>query len=140
MRACALEGHGISVVGATADPVEAVQLLRRVRPAYLLVASEIGVAAQEQAILDTRRSVPAVEPVVFSRSDDPADISRAFAAGSAAYVVTTSEPEEVAAAARAALARVGAKAERATGKAGSRRTAALPPRASVAAGKAVSAV
>jgi DNA-binding NarL/FixJ family response regulator len=100
-----LEGIGVTVVGTTTSPAEALQLIEDTRPTVFITEydcfeqSEDGLASVRQAMANN----PHVHSVVLSTQDDPASIEAAFAAGASVYCVKTAETEDLASAIRQAF-------------------------------------
>jgi len=93
----------VSVVGKTTSETEAVDLVVEHR-ADLLVA-DVGdePGAGFDGIRLARERCPALKVVILSPHSDQTRIGQAFAAGAAAYVVKTAQPEDLRAAVRQAF-------------------------------------
>jgi DNA-binding NarL/FixJ family response regulator len=93
---------GIRVVGATASPVEALDMIAAHEPALFIAeydaieSSDEGLALLGQAA----SSGPGLRSVVLATEDDPAQIEGAFAAGASMYCVKTAAPQDLASAIR----------------------------------------
>jgi DNA-binding NarL/FixJ family response regulator len=99
-----LAGVGVSVIGKTTSPDEALELLDRCKPGIYVAEyeafeeSDRGLASLEAATA----THPGVRSVVLSSHDDSTHVNSAFAAGAAVYCVKTAEPEDLASAIRQA--------------------------------------
>jgi DNA-binding NarL/FixJ family response regulator len=93
---------GIRVVGATASPVEALDMIAAHEPALFIAeydaieSSDEGLALLGQAA----SSDPGLRSVVLATEDDPTQIEGAFAAGASMYCVKTAAPQDLASAIR----------------------------------------
>ncbi len=96
-----LSVNGYEVVGEAAGATEAVELVRRLRPAIVLMDLGLpdgsGVVATERIIAEQ----PQVRVVVVTMFDDDGSVRAALAAGAAGYVVKDAGPAEIVAAVRA---------------------------------------
>jgi DNA-binding NarL/FixJ family response regulator len=106
LRAAAthLESAGWQIVAATTSLDEALACIAKRAPDAAVLA--LGDEDEPRGFENLGRVLaraPRTRAIVVSRSDDPADAERAFAAGAAAYVVRTAEPEDLHAAMRQAL-------------------------------------
>jgi DNA-binding NarL/FixJ family response regulator len=92
---------GFHVSGTTDSAAEALALVDREKAALLVVGTELG--PQERGIDCMRRArgaVPAIKSVVLAPVYDEAEAEQALAAGAFAYVVETTQPEDIRAAIR----------------------------------------
>ena len=100
--AALLEVNGYEVVGEAAGAAEAVELVRRLRPAIVLMDLGLpdgsGVAATERIVAEH----PEVRVVVVTMFDDDGSVRAALSAGAAGYVVKDAGHAEIVAAVRAA--------------------------------------
>jgi DNA-binding NarL/FixJ family response regulator len=100
--AALLEVSGYDVVGEAAGAAEAVELVRRLRPAIVLMDLGLpdgsGVTATERIVAEH----PEVRVVVVTMFDDDGSVRAALAAGAAGYVVKDAGHAEIVAAVRAA--------------------------------------
>ena len=100
-----LDRVGVTVVGATTSPAEALDLIEEQRPTVFITEydcmeqSEDGLASLRRATANN----PEVHTVVLSTQDDPSAIEAAFAAGASVYCVKTAEEEDLASAIRQAF-------------------------------------
>jgi DNA-binding NarL/FixJ family response regulator len=100
-----LDRVGVTVVGATTSPAEALDLIEEQRPTVFITEydcmeqSEDGLASLRRATANN----PEVHTVVLSTQDDPAAIEAAFANGASVYCVKTAEHEDLASAIRQAF-------------------------------------
>jgi DNA-binding NarL/FixJ family response regulator len=96
---------GVTVLGKTTSPSEALDLIDELRPTVFITEydsidqSEGGIASLQRAATNN----PNVHSVVLSTEDDPAHIEAAFANGASVYCVKTAEPEDLASAIRQAF-------------------------------------
>ena len=97
-----LEVNGHQVVGEAAGAAEAVELVRRLRPAIVLMDLGLpdgsGVTATERIVAEH----PEVRVVVVTMFDDDGSVRAALRAGAAGYVVKDAGHAEIVAAVRAA--------------------------------------
>jgi len=100
--AALLEVSGYQVVGEAAGAAEAVELVRRLRPAIVLMDLGLpdgsGVTATERIVAEH----PEVRVVVVTMFDDDGSVRAALRAGAAGYVVKDAGHAEIVAAVRAA--------------------------------------
>ena len=100
--AALLEVNGYQVVGEAAGAAEAVELVRRLRPAIVLMDLGLpdgsGVTATERIVAEH----PEVRVVVVTMFDDDGSVRAALQAGAAGYVVKDAGHAEIVAAVRAA--------------------------------------
>jgi len=100
--AALLEVNGYQVVGEAAGAAEAVELVRRLRPAIVLMDLGLpdgsGVTATERIVAEH----PEVRVVVVTMFDDDGSVRAALRAGAAGYVVKDAGHAEIVAAVRAA--------------------------------------
>ena len=100
--AALLEVNGYRVVGEAAGAGEAVELVRRLRPAIVLMDLGLpdgsGVTATERIVAEH----PEVRVVVVTMFDDDGSVRAALQAGAAGYVVKDAGHAEIVAAVRAA--------------------------------------
>jgi DNA-binding NarL/FixJ family response regulator len=98
---------GIKVVGTTASPVEALDLIAAHNPA-LFIAEDDALASSDDGLGLLRQAMassPDMCSVVLSTRDDPARIQEAFDAGASMFCVKTAAPEDLASAIRQAFQR-----------------------------------
>jgi DNA-binding NarL/FixJ family response regulator len=97
-----LERVGVSIVGKTTEPTEALELVDEHRPDLLL--ADYSVTDGELDALGCLRKAhelhPEVKSVVLSATDQPQQIQSAFAAGASVYCVKTAEQDDLLAAIR----------------------------------------
>ena len=100
--AALLEANGYEVVGEAAGAAEAIELVRRLRPAIVLMDLGLpdgsGVTATERIVAEH----PEVRVVVVTMFDDDGSVRAALNAGAAGYVVKDAGHAEIVAAVRAA--------------------------------------
>ena len=100
--AALLEVNGYEIVGEAAGAAEAIDLVRRVRPAIVLMDLGLpdgsGVTATERIVAEH----PEVRVVVVTMFDDDGSVRAALNAGAAGYVVKDAGHAEIVAAVRAA--------------------------------------
>ncbi len=100
-----LDRVGVTVVGRTTSPDEALEMVEQAGPDLFISEydalhhSEHGIAALRRA-LDAN---PDAHCVVLSTTNDPLEIEAAFAAGASVFCVKTAEPEDLASAIRQAF-------------------------------------
>jgi DNA-binding NarL/FixJ family response regulator len=96
------EAASVEVVARTRDPHAALAILQERRAGVFVTDMETGDASLEatQCIRRAREQNPSLKTIVLSDSDDPAQISSAFAAGAMAYVIKTAHADDVASAFR----------------------------------------
>jgi DNA-binding NarL/FixJ family response regulator len=92
----------VVVVAKTTSAAEAVELVAE-HAADLLVADIEDDPLGVDCVRLARERRPALKAIVLSALDDQDRIARAFAAGAAAYVVKTAQPDDVCAAVRQAF-------------------------------------
>jgi DNA-binding NarL/FixJ family response regulator len=100
-----LDRVGVTVVGATTSPAEALDMIEEQRPTVFITEFDC-IEQSEEGLASLRRATesnPEVHSVVLSTQDDPASIEAAFAAGASVYCVKTAEPEDLASAIRQAF-------------------------------------
>jgi DNA-binding NarL/FixJ family response regulator len=100
--AALLGANGYEVVGEAAGAAEAIELVRRLRPAIVLMDLGLpdgsGVTATERIMAEH----PEVRVVVVTMFDDDGSVRAALRAGAAGYVVKDAGHAEIVAAVRAA--------------------------------------
>ena len=100
-----LDRVGVTVVGKSTSPAEALAMVEETRPTMFITEydsleqSEDGLAALRRAATNN----PGVHSVVLSTRDDSTCIEAAFAAGASVYCVKTAEPDDLASAIRQAF-------------------------------------
>ncbi len=100
-----LDRVGVTVVGTTTSPTEALDLIEETRPTVFITEYDC-LEQSAEGVASLRRvsaSNPGVHSVVLSTQDDPASIEAAFAAGASVYCVKTAEPDDLASAIRQAF-------------------------------------
>ena len=100
-----LDRVGVTVVGTTTSPAEALDLIEETRPTVFITEYDC-LEQSADGVASLRRvsaSNPDVHSVVLSTQDDPASIEAAFAAGASVYCVKTAEPDDLASAIRQAF-------------------------------------
>ena len=100
-----LDRVGVTVVGTTTSPAEALELIEETRPTVFITEYD-SLEESADGVASLRRvsaNNPGVHSVVLSTQDDPASIEAAFAAGASVYCVKTAEPEDLASAIRQAF-------------------------------------
>jgi DNA-binding NarL/FixJ family response regulator len=100
-----LDRVGVTVVGTTTSPAEALDLIEETRPTVFITEFD-SLEQSAEGVSSLRRvsaNNPGVHSVVLSTQDDPASIEAAFAAGASVYCVKTAEPEDLASAIRQAF-------------------------------------
>jgi DNA-binding NarL/FixJ family response regulator len=97
---------GVSIVGKTTEPEEALDLVEENRPDILLV--DFGVSDGDLDAVECVRKAKEVHPelktVVLSATDQPQHIASAFAAGASVYCVKTAAQDDLMAGIRQAFA------------------------------------
>jgi DNA-binding NarL/FixJ family response regulator len=97
---------GVEIVARATSGVEALSLIRRLRPDLLV--TDIGAADGESAGLTClrkgREHIPELRGIVLSLSEDTQQIDAALQAGAAAYVLKSAHPDDLASAVRQAFA------------------------------------
>jgi len=100
-----LEGIGVTVVGTTTSPAEALEMIEETRPTVFVTEYDC-IEKSEEGVGSLRRATainPGVHSVVLSTRDDPASIEAAFSAGASVYCVKTAEADDLASAIRQAF-------------------------------------
>ena len=95
-----LSRNGVTVVGRTTDPQQALVLVEELRPAVLV--AEPGTEGLS-AIREACERCTGLKAIVLSATTEPAHIQAAFAAGAVAYVLKTAHPDDVGVAIRQAF-------------------------------------
>jgi two-component system response regulator DevR len=97
-----LKRVGVSIVGKTTEPTEALELVDEHRPDVLL--TDYSVSDGELDALECLRKAhelhPELKTIVLSATDQPQQIQAAFAAGATVYCVKTAEQDDLLAAIR----------------------------------------
>src|SRR5947208_10577260 len=100
-----LKRVGVSIVGKTTEPTEALELVDEHRPDVLL--TDYSVSDGELDALECLRRAhelhPELKTVVLSATDQPQQIQSAFAAGATVFCVKTADQEDLTAAIRQAF-------------------------------------
>jgi DNA-binding NarL/FixJ family response regulator len=96
---------GIELVGKTTSPSQALQLVQEREPTLLIleIADDEDGGCGLEVLRTAHELCPNVKSVILSTSDDPQYVEAGFAAGAAAYVVKTAQPEDLASAIRQAF-------------------------------------
>jgi two-component system response regulator DevR len=96
---------GVTIVGKTTDPAEALDLVEKHRPDILL--ADYGVGGSELRSVECVRKAqelhPELKTVVLSATDEPQQIESAFAAGASVYCVKTAAKDDLMAGIRQAF-------------------------------------
>jgi DNA-binding NarL/FixJ family response regulator len=96
-----LEKIGVSVVGKTTDPDAVVELVERAKPDLLVAETGgDGRVGGIGAVRRARAAAPGLRIVALSSSAQPDEIDAALEAGASAYVVKTTQPDDLASAVR----------------------------------------
>jgi DNA-binding NarL/FixJ family response regulator len=95
-----LKESGFDVVGTTTETAKAVELVAAHAPDLLLAEISRDGGDAFRVIREAHERAPATRVLVLAASDDPDLVRGALAAGAVAYVVKTSDPEDVAFAVR----------------------------------------
>jgi two-component system response regulator DevR len=95
---------GITIVGKTTSPTEALELVRTREPDILIteIAASDG-QLDGLSLLEQVRSIEGLRSIVLSLHVEPRHIDAALAAGAVAYVVKTAHPDDLASAIRQAF-------------------------------------
>ena len=97
---------GVSIVGKTTEPAEALDLVDEHRPDILL--ADYGVCDGDMDAVECVRKAqelhPELKTVVLSATDQPQQIASAFAAGASVYCVKTAAQDDLMAGIRQAFA------------------------------------
>jgi DNA-binding NarL/FixJ family response regulator len=100
-----LKRVGVSIVGKTTEPLEALDLVEQHRPDVLL--ADYGVSDGELDAVGCLRKAheahPDLKTVVLSATDQPQQIQAAFAAGASVFCVKTADQDDLMAAIRQAF-------------------------------------
>jgi DNA-binding NarL/FixJ family response regulator len=96
-----LSCNGVSVVGRATLADEALQLIREHEPDLLI--AEVATREALSCLSGALELRPDLKVIVLSTSRDPDDVDAALAAGAAAYVVKTAQPEDLVSAVRQAF-------------------------------------
>jgi len=99
------ERIGVEVVARTTQPRDALDALEERRPGVFITDLDTADVNLEGAeyLRRARELHPGLKTIVLTSSDDPSDISGAFAAGAAAYVIKTAHADDIASAIRQAF-------------------------------------
>jgi two-component system response regulator DevR len=100
-----LDRVGVTVVGTTTSPAEALEMIEETRPTVFITEYDC-MEQSEDGLASLRRATatnPDVHSVVLSTQDDPASIEAAFAAGASVYCVKTADADDLASAIRQAF-------------------------------------
>jgi DNA-binding NarL/FixJ family response regulator len=100
-----LAGVGVTVVGQTTEPDEAVALVEEFRPDIFVAGVKVASADQVACIGRAKQVHPEVKAVVVDDNTNPEEIEGAFGAGAAVYCVKTAEQDDIASAIRQAFER-----------------------------------
>jgi DNA-binding NarL/FixJ family response regulator len=98
------EAPDILVVGQAAEAVEALRLVPEVQPDVLVMELRMDEEAGLRALRGVLERHPEVKVLVLSRLDGMAYVVGAMRAGASGYLLKSSDPEQVAAGIRAAVA------------------------------------
>jgi DNA-binding NarL/FixJ family response regulator len=100
-----MDGLDIEVVGKTTSSERALELTEAEAPDVLVAAIELADEPLDglECVREARRRHSELKPIVFSSTDDPANIEAAFEAGAVAYVLKTAHPDDLALAVRQAF-------------------------------------
>ena len=100
-----LERIEIEVVGKTARPLDALNLIERHRPNLLVTGVEMEDSEMDgiECMRKARERLPELRAVVLSMRSDLGQVEAAFDAGAAAYVVKNAHPDDLASAVRQAF-------------------------------------
>jgi DNA-binding NarL/FixJ family response regulator len=99
------ERIGVEVVARTTRPRDALTALEERRPGVFVTDLDTADATLEGAeyLRRARELHSGLKTIVLTSSDDPSDISGAFAAGAVAYVIKTAHADDIASAIRQAF-------------------------------------
>lgn len=100
-----LDRVGVTVLGKTTSPAEALEMLEETHPTVFITEYD-SVEDVDEGLGTLKRAVsnnPAIHSVVLSTENDPGHIEAAFAAGASVYCVKTAEPDDLASAIRQAF-------------------------------------
>jgi DNA-binding NarL/FixJ family response regulator len=97
-----LRTNGVTVVGKTTSPEDALDLVEKTQPDVLICETETisGVMGGSALIRAFRDRLSTLRVIVLGASREDAAIDAAFDAGASAYAVKTAHPEDVAATVR----------------------------------------
>ena len=100
-----LDGLDIEVVGKTTSSERALELTEEEEPDVLVAEIELTEEPLDglECVREAMRRHSELKPIVFSSTDDPANIEAAFEAGAVAYVLKTAHPDDLALAVRQAF-------------------------------------
>jgi DNA-binding NarL/FixJ family response regulator len=96
---------GVTVLGKTTSPSEALALIEETRPSVFITEYD-SIEGSDDGLGTLRRATatnPAIHSVVLSTENDQGQIEAAFAAGASVYCVKTAEPDDLASAIRQAF-------------------------------------
>src|SRR4051794_32743940 len=100
-----LQGVGVTVVGRTTEPDEAVTLVEEHMPDIFVAGVRVASADQVSCIGRAKEVHPEVKAVVVDDNTNPEEIELAFDAGATVYCVKTAEQDDIASAIRQAFER-----------------------------------
>ena len=97
----------VEVVGKTTEPDAALAVIKEREPDLFVTSIELPTTGMDglECLRRAQERVPALRGIVVSMYDDPLHFDAALAAGANGYVVKTAEPDDIAAAIRAAVDR-----------------------------------
>jgi DNA-binding NarL/FixJ family response regulator len=99
-----LEVEGLSIVGEAASGEEAVEVVRRCRPAVVLMDLNMPGIGGVEAIRRIARTAPESRVVVLTISAEEEDVVQAILAGACGYLLKTTRLDQLVAGIRAAAA------------------------------------
>jgi DNA-binding NarL/FixJ family response regulator len=93
---------GVRVVGATASPAEALDLIAERRPALFIAEWDALESSSHgpELLREAAANAPGLHSVVLATEDDPVRIDKSFAAGATMYCIKTAASEDLASAIR----------------------------------------
>ena len=99
-----LRRTGVEMVGKTTSAEEALAMVEAQRPDILIVSYELSGDPDAIATIRTAlETLPGLKAIVLSLHDDVERVEAAFAAGAVAYVLKSSQPDDLALAIRQAF-------------------------------------
>jgi two-component system NarL family response regulator len=90
-----LGAHGVTVVGAASDGLEACEMARRVQPDIILMDIRMPRCDGLEATRCIKAAMPEVKIVILTTSDDEADLFEAIKNGASGYLLKSMDADEL---------------------------------------------